>query len=397
MLEEDKYEEGDSLCCSNNGVNLIPNPDSEPVFIPDIIPHLCKFLTLQDIKQCRMVSHPWNYAATPVLKSRSMIKIRLSPENLKECDEPANYEQAGSWASILDAMEFRPVNINLLISGQLESKMDPKIFTQLKNLLINIQLISIQYATRNQTAWEEEIIQKIMQTSSTTLEELRCQSSVRSAFPCMSDIIFPKLKKLVLNYSFHSVEHILSRIGQAMADAFPIIEHLGIGSSHLYIISMRSKILETFPSTLNSLEVIGLIDAQDMNDLLKISVPLKTLRLSLIYYDDTECSLDERPIFLYNLLNKHSPSLEKLSISLSEYDADEFEWKFPVFPVLKSLTIFNCRMSDKLKFECGIGSGHSSRINYKECFPALERLQVFSNSNDEAAFITGECSRCPIA
>ncbi|XP_035716034.1 uncharacterized protein LOC118439111 [Folsomia candida] len=78
MLWNEERDERDFKLTSDNNGNPTTSPYCGPILIPDVIPHLCKFLGIGTIKKCRLVCRSWNYEATPVLKARTLIEIKLA-------------------------------------------------------------------------------------------------------------------------------------------------------------------------------------------------------------------------------------------------------------------------------------------------------------------------------
>lgn len=135
--------------------------------------------------------------------------------------------------------------------------------------------------------------------------------------------------------------------------------------------------------SLTSLWLTGYFNTNGMECLLQIPAPLKKLVFHLISLEGNDDRVDELDTIFYKLLHKHSPSLEKLSVDIrwTLFRAD-LEWKVPTFPALKSLKILGSDLFENLEFEVGPGSGNFGRIDYKACFPVLEKLHVSNRLDD---------------
>lgn len=116
------------------------------------------------------------------------------------------------------------------------------------------------------------------------------------------------------------------------------------------------------------------LDTDGMECLLKIPSPLKKLKFwSAIRGVDPR--LDDLPKIIYELLHKHSLTLEDLSMNFSSQKRTAMDFKLPVFPAMKSFGIYGIGMFKKIEFESSPGSGNFGRINYQVCFPVFEKLQ----------------------
>ncbi|OXA49435.1 hypothetical protein Fcan01_15407 [Folsomia candida] len=49
-----------------------------PYLNEDVIPLICSWLPLPDVKNCRLVSRTWNVAAKPILRKKSVINLECS-------------------------------------------------------------------------------------------------------------------------------------------------------------------------------------------------------------------------------------------------------------------------------------------------------------------------------
>ncbi|XP_035701000.1 uncharacterized protein LOC118433306 isoform X2 [Folsomia candida] len=326
------------------------------------MPHIFKFLGVQDIKKCRLVCKSWHYFATPVLKANSMTLIPCYPVGDDNND-------------ILERLvHFCPVNIHLEIECPIKcskSPRNPKMFPNVTNL----KSIFISYPTKK-LQWQTTVCKKLIANSASTLERLSFQwSGNQLDFAPVHRTVFPKLRELeIFKRSLPRYED-LERIGQVVIESFPALESLKIDSGILYKIS-KLGVLPKLPLSLKSLEMKGYSSYKQMYYLLNIRCSLKTLVLDRVKFDDIGHRVDELPTILYSVLKTFSPTLEKLSIDLRWWiGGKQLEWKFPVFPVMKRLRVVNNGVLEKIAFEnpCSDVFG---RIDYKVCFPVLESLHV---------------------
>ncbi|XP_035715383.1 uncharacterized protein LOC118438763 [Folsomia candida] len=266
----------------------------------DVIPHLCKFLGIGTIKKCRLVCRSWNYEATPVLKARTLIEIKLASG---KHDQRRHKE----WRWDTEIVEKLGFNARLKISSCKPTlrPLDLETFPMVRNL----RSIIVHFYIREE--WQKDLSDKIILSSSPTLEELKYEWYFHQDFPsCGEGTVFPKLKKLVLECGRVQAPRDgnpqLEIIGQALAAACPALEFLKIDCSHLYEIS-KMEMLQKFPQSLNSLELSGHLNADRLECLLKIPSRLKTLDISTTF-DSDEIRADELPTILYKFLKKHSPT-----------------------------------------------------------------------------------------
>ncbi|XP_035715484.1 uncharacterized protein LOC118438820 isoform X2 [Folsomia candida] len=220
---------------SRNADDPTASPNSGPGLIPDIIPHLCKFLVIKDIKDCRLVCKSWNYEATPVLKERTLINIRLdagtygkTPPKEWELDE-----------RIAEKLSFN-TNIKISANKSLSPPKNLQDFPPIRNL----KSILVQIKITEQ--WQKDFCNEIILGSAPTLEELQLHCDQN--FPSFSATVFPRLKKLVINggRTRAQLDPVIERIGQAVTEAFPALQCFTINCEHLYEIS-KLELLQHFP------------------------------------------------------------------------------------------------------------------------------------------------------
>ncbi|OXA49859.1 hypothetical protein Fcan01_15378 [Folsomia candida] len=91
--------------------------------IKQIVGHLCSFLTSNDIKQCRLVSHVWNYGSTPKLKAKTRTRISLCRNDTAIFD-------------VIDKLKFSAVNVLLQVIAVPALNLPPidlEIFPMMRN------------------------------------------------------------------------------------------------------------------------------------------------------------------------------------------------------------------------------------------------------------------------
>ncbi|XP_035716618.1 uncharacterized protein LOC118439425 [Folsomia candida] len=367
------------------GHNQTAAPYSGRVLIPDVIRPLCQFLSVKDIKECRLVSKSWNYAATPVLEARTGTMIDLYRQHY-----PENYPRNDN---VEEKVNFRPAKICILIGPHLDDAlppMDRKIFSSLTNL----KEIYVNFITQPHSPWQMDLCDKIILTSSPTLVHLRFIYERDLHFPSLGGTVFPKLKELA---TYHrclgepTSDKAVEEIGHAITTgSFPGLEYLEIDASYLCEMS-RMEMLQKFPKSLNSLRLYGDLTTTRIESLLKIPHPLKKLEFYMVFLLPNDDREDELPTALYNLLKKHAPTLENLYVDLWILRG-QYVWKFPAFPVMKSFEIYHTAKLGKFEFESS--PGNFERIGGSVCFPVLEDLCVFtesSNVSDLDEFLPNGC------
>ncbi len=118
-----------------------------------------------------------------------------------------------------------------------------------------------------------------------------------------------------------------------------------------------------------------------------IPASLKKLGFTLAAQDDNGGM--ELAIMVYQMLKRHAPTLEKLSIR--DNMTSGLEWKVPVFPTLKKFTLIGDHLSENVEFETR--QGNFGGIDYDLIFPVLENLTIYSDSyqvSSVAAFLPVE-------
>ncbi|OXA49779.1 uncharacterized protein LOC110854623 [Folsomia candida] len=323
---------------AERGEFVISSQEEEAPFLnPDVIGHICKFLATSDIENCRLVSSSWNHGATPVLKSRTRTTLEFSPGY----DEHGNIFGAdlGGWdiSDVIKKLEFRPVNIRLAIPST-EYNLPPPDFTMFP-FDNNFKSIIVEHPLGDQFHWQRELFTKFIMSSSTTLDELQSdwlEDEVPLDFPPLGDTVFPKLTKLEVDRYFRG-DGAVQLIGRAVTTSFPKLKYLSIKCDYLVAISETG--LNSLRS-LNSLKLIGDLDTNGVEYLLKIPASLKKLVFGGSHPVDFEIDacVDELPTIFYKLLKKHAPTLEELDLDMTWMNGEKnLQWKFPVFPVLKKL------------------------------------------------------------
>ncbi|XP_021965111.1 uncharacterized protein LOC110860387 [Folsomia candida] len=340
------------------GEDFIPCRDDGPFssgFVEDVIPHVCKFLGIQDIKHCRLVCKSWNYGATSVLKNKTIIIIPLYP---KKSDSAHTEDETK------DKLTFSHTNVCLVMGGH--QSMDPKIFDEVTNLK------SIVVRSSTKKPLQKDLFHKIILNSASTLKTFIFGGGESLEFPSFRGVVLPKLTHLAIYHFWDEGSQDIERIGHAITEAFPALQHVKIAYRYMPGLS-EMKFLPKFPTSVNSLELHELLDINRMNCLLEFMNPLKTLKFSSTSFQDL---VDDLPLLFYKFLKKQSPTLEKLclQVSVNRIDKLKLDWIFPAFPVMQNLTICNSDMFAILKFE--ITPGTFAQIDYKICLPVLQILRV---------------------
>ncbi|OXA38685.1 uncharacterized protein LOC118433203 [Folsomia candida] len=342
---------------------------SAPVLIPDVIPNLCKFLGTKDIKQCRLVCKSWNYSATPTLKERTTIKIRLYPEN--------DTNPLKMWDGVVQKMKFCEDNVHLEILNPLEYTLPPvdlKIFPPVGFL----RSIFVQVYKAEQ--WQKGLCDEIVLNSAPTLKKLRFEwRHDMDYFPFLRGRIFSELRKLILWDIWDRRENdvlLLERIGQMITEAMPKLEYLKINCAQLYEIG-KMGFLPNFPRSLNCLELTGQLDAKMLKYITKIPAPLRRLAFHQVSFDAYDQYLSRLPLMLYKLLEKHSLNLEKLDIDMAWPDGcEKVKWGFPFLPTLKSFRVCHPTTFENIEFRDRPVIRNWLQLDYNVCFPSLESLHV---------------------
>ncbi|XP_035715357.1 uncharacterized protein LOC118438749 isoform X1 [Folsomia candida] len=239
-MAKEGYKGGCLKSCSEHEDDVaITSPHSGQILIPDVIAHLCKFLVIETIKQCRLVCKSWNSGATPVLKARTLIHIPFDSGN-SDVRRPKKWR----WdKGILEKLRF---NVHLMISTY-KSTQPP---TNLETFpsVRNVKSISVHFYLPEQ--WQKDLCNKIVQTSATTLEELKLKFHYDQNFPSFYGTVFLKFKKLVTDWAnFQSQPLIyppLLGISQAITESFPGLQSLSINHAHLREM-VKVDILQKFP------------------------------------------------------------------------------------------------------------------------------------------------------
>ncbi|OXA49496.1 uncharacterized protein LOC110854691 [Folsomia candida] len=357
-------------------------PHEEPFLNPDVIGHICKFLGTSDIKNCRLVSSPWNYGATPILKVRSRITLEFSP-GYDDDGHPFGAD-LGGWdiSDVVKKLEFYPGNVRLAIPST-EYNLPPPDFAMFP-FDNNFKSICVQYPLGDQFHWQRELFTKFILSSSTTLEQLKSEwleDEVSLDFPLLGGTVFPKLTKLGVGRYFDS-DGAVKRIGRAIAVSFPNLKYLKANCDYLVAMS-EDGLLPNLSRSLTCLKLGGDLNTNGLECLLKIPASLKKFVLGNGHPLEFEIDdrVDELPTIFYKLLKKHAPTLEHLDLDMSWINEEEnhLQWKFPVFPVLKKLCLDYADMLTDVVFE---KSGYFGPINYAINFPVLETLYIFCSTKE---------------
>ncbi|OXA38882.1 hypothetical protein Fcan01_26438 [Folsomia candida] len=343
-----------SLSYSNNEVGV---SQSRPaILIPNVISSLCKFLSVKDIKECRLVSQVWNQSATPVLKARTRMDIELCQDN--------------GWGGIIEKLKFSPVHVSLEVKDESIPSPDPEVPFP---LMENLKSLWLNCEGGNQPG--KDFCHKIILTSAPILQELELECSNDPDVPALQPgTLFPKLKDLGISYWWELEDDAAEKVAQIIT-ACPALECLRTYYSYLDGFG-RMKLLQKLPPSFSSLTLDGDLNADGLEVLLKIPSPLKKLTFE-IQYDAELQKGDYLQENLYKLLHKHSPTLEKLSISFPSAFDKIMEWKFPVFSAMKVFQI-QMGMNNKISFQSR--RGKFGWIDYHKSFPVLESLHVCSDS-----------------
>ncbi|XP_035716043.1 uncharacterized protein LOC118439115 [Folsomia candida] len=239
MLRGEKSEGGDSKYGPDNEDNSTASHYSEPTLIPDVIPHVCKFLGIRAIKKCQLVCRSWNYEATPVLKARTLTNIRLDSGN---CDNRHRKE----WR--LDGRMEEKLGFNTYLKfSSYKSTLAP---TDLETFpsVRNVKSIVVHFYIWED--WQRDLCDKIILSSSPTLEELKYEWFFDQEFVPCTGTVFPKLKKLVIDCRLFDSQcprnPPLKMVGKAITESFPALEVLKIDCNNLYEIS-NVEMLQKFP------------------------------------------------------------------------------------------------------------------------------------------------------
>ncbi|OXA37527.1 hypothetical protein Fcan01_27709 [Folsomia candida] len=254
---------------------------------------------------CRFVSKSWHVGATHALKLRTQIGIEFHPENSTDHDVVA------------EKLKFCPVNIDIKFSYKysqreyVEPSFDPKTFDPVRKM----KSISIQFLTPHHVQWQKDSVLRLIRMSPTSLQRLQFKWENYHVFPSLCGKSFSKLKRLEISYPAQLRNESLERIGHAVTEAFTAIEQIQIETRHLLELG-KAGFLKNFPGSLNTLELFGGLDNNNMECLLEIPGPLKKLAFYAIKLDHNDDLISEIPTIMYTLLKKHSLSLENLCIDI---------------------------------------------------------------------------------
>ncbi|XP_035715434.1 uncharacterized protein LOC110859477 isoform X2 [Folsomia candida] len=386
-------EEDDAMFFSDDENKATSIIDPGNVLIPEVVTHLCKFLGVKDVKQCRLVCESWNYGAIPVLQERTYTTLRLYSKNYSD-DHPER------WTGLVERLQFHPNDIRLY-SANLNASTLPPTDINIFPTVTNVKSIFVEFFS--DPGWEQELCYQILLSSAPTLENLQfVLGDPTQDFSPLCDTVFPRLKQAVIEYCQEPRYTCNVTIGRLIMEDFTNLECLQVEGRLLLGISKAGE-LSMLPT---SLIVAEEVNANVMKCLLDISVPLRKLTLQFIYLKNDANRVYQLPLLLYKLLKKHSSTLEELKFYMKwAKDNVELEWKLPVFPVMKDLTIGNNFWFRKVEFETGLiwgplESEKFGRIDYKVCFPRLESLTVTTGTEDFsslAVFLPPEDSELRVA
>lgn len=99
------------------------------------------------------------------------------------------------------------------------------------------------------TPWQNDLCEKIILASSTTLENLKFDWDHDQDIPPISKTVFPKLTKLVIDYEYYYAllgNKSVERIGQAFTESLPGLIHLKMSCKDLDKIS-KMQPMPRFP------------------------------------------------------------------------------------------------------------------------------------------------------
>ncbi|OXA38580.1 hypothetical protein Fcan01_26574 [Folsomia candida] len=152
--------------------------DNFPV-TPQIVGHVCKFLTISDIKQCRLVSNAWNYGSTPRLKAKTRTRLSLCRNDT-------------SILEVIDKLKFSPVNVLLQVIADPSLNLPP-VDISIFPMMRNVKSINVTYKPGDELKFPGNLGNKIIHAASPTLKKLEFDGH---SFPRLAGTIFPKLLSL---------------------------------------------------------------------------------------------------------------------------------------------------------------------------------------------------------
>lgn len=107
--------------------------------------------------------------------------------------------------------------------------------------------------------WQRDLCDKIILSSSPTLEELKYEWFFDQEFVPCTGTVFPKLKKLVIDCRLFDSQcprnPPLKMVGKAITESFPALEVLKIDCNNLYEIS-NVEMLQKFPLQVSDVPVV---------------------------------------------------------------------------------------------------------------------------------------------
>ncbi|XP_035700796.1 uncharacterized protein LOC118433210 [Folsomia candida] len=178
MLSEERLDEGDSMRCTSpleNSADFYPGP----LLQYEIVGHVCKFLTISDIKQCRLVSNAWNYGSTPRLKAKTRTRLSLCRNDT-------------SILEVIDKLKFSPVNVLLQVIADPSLNLPP-VDISIFPMMRNVKSINVTYKPGDELKFPGNLGNKIIHAASPTLKKLEFDGH---SFPRLAGTIFPKLLSL---------------------------------------------------------------------------------------------------------------------------------------------------------------------------------------------------------
>ncbi|OXA49854.1 hypothetical protein Fcan01_15377 [Folsomia candida] len=221
----------------------------------------------------------------------------------------------------------------------------------------NVKFVNVAYEPGDELKFPGNLGNKIILAASPTLKELEFDGH---SFSSLAGTVFPKLEKVTTYCTLYKV-YDRERFGQGVTDSFTNLKYLNTASDHLISMPMMGK-LEKLPVSLNRLVLHGISDTTGgLECLLEIPGSLRELNFSVDFQIDDR--VDDMPTIFYTFLKKIPPL-----------------WKY--FP--SACSVGNM-VTGLLEF--GTMPGYFGPIDYAECFPVVEILEIWSCSD---AFIPSQ-------
>ncbi|XP_035707971.1 uncharacterized protein LOC118435689 [Folsomia candida] len=254
-----------------------------------------------------------------------------------------------------------------------------------------LKSIDVKDCDGHQIQFLNKLCELLILASSTTLETLNISWNKKQNFNFIQGAIFPKLTQLWTHTTYRNRIFTIENFGQAITESVPNLRFLSTRCDQLVSVS---GMLSRFPLSLSRLHLYGGLSIEFLECLLEIPSNLNDIYLDgpLEYAKRVE----ELSKFLYKFLKKYSTTLEKITINAFN-EGIELEWRFPVFPVLKSFKIFGGMNLTKSFFETSLGSRYFGGIDYNVNFPVLEILLISTSWHElpyVAAFLPPPEDNC---